>query len=83
MKVAELLAEISDPISKLLPSYLKPKGDAAKAKAEALSGEIDMILDSKMGVAKDIIKKLSENKSELEAVRKSLAMQVDEAKKQN
>ena len=81
-KVAELLSDISDPIAKLLPPYVKPKSEAAKAKAEAFIGEIDMILESKEGVAKEINSKFSENKSELEAARKSLAIQLDEANKQ-
>ena len=81
-KVAELLSDISGPIAKLLPPYVKPKSEAAKAKAEAFIGEIDMILESKEGVAKEINSKFSENKSELEAARKSLTIQLDEANKQ-
>ena len=65
-----------------MPLYVIPKHNAAKAKADAVSGEINMIFENKVAAWKDISLKFSQAKSELEVARKSLAMQLDEAKKQ-
>lgn len=81
-KVEELHAETSEPVAKFLLSYVVPKNNAANAKADAVSGEISMILENKIAAWKAISLKFSQAKSELEAARNSLAMQLDEAKKQ-